>query len=126
MDKESQKNAIDSLREWSRWLIGIDFAAATGCVVVLQDGMMGPPRPFLILAISAFAISVLCSVFLVRVLATVVEKLPLLDSNSNPTSIYDFVVYRGITVKYIARAQMLLLTMGGIFFLMWVFLKPAG
>jgi hypothetical protein len=125
MDKESQQNAVDSLRDWSKWLIGIDFAAATGCVVVLQGGVEGPPRPFLILAICAFALSVLCSVLLVRVLASIVEQLPLVGDDGKPISIYDHLACWNITIAHLAHIQLILLVLGGIFFLTWVYLKPA-
>lgn len=125
MDKENQLNTIDALRDWSKWLIGIDFTAATGCVVVLQGGVKGPPRPFLMLAIGAFALSVLCSALLVRVLAALTEHLPLRDASGATKSIYDYTICCGLSIRVLARLQLTLLILGGLFFLTWVVLKPA-
>ncbi len=124
MDKESQRNAVDSLREWSKWLIGIDFAAATGCVVILQGGPEGAPRFFLIVAIGAFALSVLCAVLLVRVLAAVVERLPLTGDDGKPISISEYRLRSGVTIEQLAGIQFLLLVLGALFFLAWVVLRP--
>ncbi len=120
MDSTNQKNAIDSLRDWSKWLIGLDFVAAGGCVVVLQGGVSGPAHVFLVLAIGAFALSILCSAYLVRVLASAVEALPIVDADGRPKSINDHRAARGISIGALAGAQLLLLMLGAIFFLAWV------
>lgn len=124
MDDTNQHKAIESLRNWSQWLIGIDFAAATGCVVVLQGGVKGPPRPFLMLAIGAFALSVLCSTLLVLVLARLVEEVPLRSEAGQLQSIYEYATGLGVTVKTLARLQLAMLCLGGVFFIIWVILKP--
>lgn len=121
MDQDSQKHAIDSLRDWSKWLIGVDFAAATGCVVVLQGGdPQGLTRLLLVLAISAFALSVLCAVILTRVLASVVERLPLTGSDGHPLSTAAYRLGGGITVGRLASAQIVLMTLGGGLLIGWI------
>lgn len=120
----NQHKAVESLRDWSKWLIGINFAAATGCVVVLQGGVKGPPRPFLMLAIGAFALSVLSSAVLVRVLATLTEALPLRSETGELRSIYGYSAGLGLSVRGLARLQLGLLILGAVFFLLWVALKP--
>lgn len=124
MNEESQLRAAESLRDWSKWLIGVNFAAATGCVVVLQGGVKGPPRPFLMLAIAAFALSVLSSALLVRVLAALAEALPLRSEAGELRSIYGYSAGLGISVRGLARLQFGFLILGVVFFLLWVVLKP--
>ena len=120
MDVERQTAAVDSLREWSKWSIGLGFLSATGCVVVLQGGVPLLAQIFLVLAISAFAASVLCSILLLRVLATLVERLPVQDAQGSPGSIYQQQLLPGLTVARIAAAQLLFLMLGGASFLAWI------
>lgn len=120
MDVERQTAAIDSLREWSKWSIGLGFLSATGCVFVLQGGVPPLAQVFLVLAIASFAASVLCSILLLRVLATLVERLPVRDAQGNPGSIYRQHLLPGVPVARIAAAQLLLLMLGGVFFLAWI------
>ncbi|MFV8833681.1 hypothetical protein [Aquisalimonas sp.] len=121
MDQDTQKHAIDSLRDWSKWLIGVDFAAATGCVVVLQGGdPQGLARLLLILAITAFALSVLCAVILTRALASVVEQLPLTNPDGQPVSTSGYRLGGGVTVGGLASAQIVLMTLGGGLLVGWI------
>ena len=120
MDRERQKDAVDAMKEWSKWLIGLDFLAASGCVIILQGGVTGLARPLLMLAIAAFALSVLCAVVLVRMLVGVAERLPLLDADGQLRSIDNEPVLVGLTVGHLAHAQMILFGLGGIFFVGWV------
>ncbi|SEO55720.1 hypothetical protein [Aquisalimonas asiatica] len=121
MDQDTQKHAIDSLRDWSKWLIGVDFAAATGCVVVLQGGdPQGLARLFLVLAIAAFALSVLCAVILTRSLASVVERLPLTGAEGQPVSTSGYRIGAGVTIGGLASAQIVLMTLGGGLLIGWI------
>ena len=121
MNEARQQKALEALRDWSKWLIGINFGAATGCVVVLQGGVKGPPRPFLLLAIGAFAGSILCAAVLVRVLASAEERLPLPES----MSLQDLPLGGGLTLRRLSYLQLGLLALGIVFFMAWVLLKPA-
>ena len=120
MDVERQTAAVDSLREWSKWSIGLGFLSATGCVLVLQGDVPPLAQIFLVLAISTFAASVLCSILLLRVLATLVERLPVLDAQGSFRSIYQQRLLPGLTVARIAAAQLLFLMLGGASFLAWI------
>jgi hypothetical protein len=69
-----EENNIDlpkALNDWSKWLIGINFSAATGCMLVLLNKdkieFIGPK---LMNAIIFFAVTVLISVVFTYVLAT--------------------------------------------------------
>ena len=125
LDEQHQQRAVESLRDWSKWLIGIGLGAATGCVVVLQGGVKGPPRPFLLLAIASFTFAVITSIGLVRTLASLVEKLPLEDARGRSESIFNYPVKGNVSVRGLARMQLMLMILGAVCFLIWVLLKPA-
>jgi hypothetical protein len=103
-DEIRQHEAITALRDWSKWLIGLDFAAATGCVVVLERGVAA--SAFLILAVAAFALSVATSVIVVRILAGMVEDLPVVDESGNVTTIYDHRVWGATSLATLVVFQM--------------------
>jgi hypothetical protein len=74
---DRQTAAVDSLREWSKWPIGLGFLSAIGCVLVVLQGNVPVLAPlFLALAVTAFAASVLCSIVLLRGLTALAERLP--------------------------------------------------
>lgn len=125
MDEVNQQRAIEALRDWSKWLIGLNFGATTGCVIMLQGGMKGPVRLFIIAAIISFALSVLCAVFLGRLLAAAVEYLPLRDGSANLISISDYKPRRGLSVGSVARLELALFVLGIVYFIGWVLLKAA-
>ena len=45
---EARLKAIQSLSDWSKWLISVNFAAATGCVLVLRADPAELVRPMLL------------------------------------------------------------------------------
>jgi hypothetical protein len=121
---DNQRKAVELLSDWSKWLIGINFAAATGCVTILKVGVKKDLLPFLIVAIGAFVLSVFCSTLLVRVLATLVEQLPIQDEAGHK-SVSEYNIYRGLNVRTLAFLQLFLFMVGLVFFLIWVFkLRP--
>lgn len=124
MSDESQHKATELLRSWSTWLIGIDLAAATGCVVVLQGGVAGAPRFFLILAICAFAFSVLTAGLLMGMLPAVVQRFPLRDGNGRLISIYECKTWANMTLKVLAQLQYGLFALAVLAFVAWIVLKP--
>lgn len=124
MNETSQKNAIDALDDWSKWVIGIGFAAGVGCVVIFLEAADGLPRIFLILAISAFALSMLSAVFLRHALALTVERLPLAGAEGQQNSVYDHLTSGRISIGHLARAQLSTIVLGALFFMAWVILLP--
>jgi len=116
MTDQSQVRAVESLREWSKWLIGVAFSAATGCVLVLQGGVPPFAQLALVLAVTAFTLGVLCSALLLRALASLDEHLPV----RSPKGINGQPAWMGLTVGHIARAQLLCLSLGALFFLAWI------
>ena len=103
--RENLLKAIGSLSDWSKWLIGVNFGAATGCVLVLRGGAAEAVRPMLLVAIVCFALSVLCSSLFVFLLSVQVEKI----SETNE-----------VKYKPIGIIQLLLFGAGVISLLAWV------
>jgi len=124
MDEASQKDTIEALSDWSKWLIGIGFTAGAGCVVIFREAAVGPARLFLILAICAFALSVLISMFLRHALALTIERLPLADAGRERKSVYDHPAGGWLSIGHLARAQLGTIVLGVLFFLAWVVLLP--
>lgn len=124
MSEASQKNAIDALHDWSKWAIGIAFTAGAGCVVMLREVDHGLSRVLLIFAIGAFVLSVLSAVFLRHALALTVERLPLGGIEGQHKSVCDHLMGGGLSIGYLARAQMTTLVLGALFFMAWVILLP--
>src|SRR5512144_461402 len=54
-----QEKAIESLRDSAKWVVGLSFASATGCVVTLKDVALPELKRWLIVAILFFALSTL-------------------------------------------------------------------
>ena len=125
MNEARQKAAIEALRDWSNWIIGLGFTAGAGCVAIFRDAPEGLARTFLIAGIAAFALSVLVAVFLRHALARTVERLPLAGAQGERKSIYDHRAGGGISIGALARAQLGLMVLGALSFLAWVFMLPA-
>ena len=118
MEKTTQMDAIVALKDWSKWLIGLNTTLGGGCLTILQTGnVQGLTRLFLIAAIITFLLSVVCSILLGRVLAALTEHLP------TERSIYHFSDRFGISVKHLARAQLLTFLLAGVFMAIWLALK---
>ena len=122
MDAARQKDAIEALHDWSRWVIGVGFTAGAGCVVLLRDAADGPARTFLIGGIGAFALSVLAAVVLRHALALTVERLPLAAAEGRKVSVHDHRPGIGVSIGLLARVQLILMVLGALSFLGWVVL----
>jgi ABC-type Na+ efflux pump permease subunit len=118
MEKSAQLDAINALRDWSRWLIGLNTVLGGGCLTILQTGnMAGMPRLFMILAIIAFLVSVLSAILLGRTLASLVEHIPTV------ASIYQFRDDMGLSVRQLARLQLVIFLLACGFMGIWLALK---
>ncbi|MBX2920825.1 MAG: hypothetical protein KF746_01435 [Chitinophagaceae bacterium] len=73
-DADNKLKAIELLSGWSKWLIGINFGAATGCAVVLKTGVSEKVSPLLFTAILFFICSLVVATLLTLVLATALHK----------------------------------------------------
>ena len=125
MTQAAQKDAIEALQDWSKWTIGIGFAAGSGCVVILRGAADGLPRTLLVAAIAAFVLSVLVALILRHALARTVERLPLTDAEGGLVSIHDHRPAGPVSIAHLARAQLWLMTLGALALLGWVVALPA-
>lgn len=117
MEKSTQLDAANALKDWSRWLIGLNTVLGGGCLTVLEaSNVWGLQRLFVILAILAFLTSILCAILLGRVLASLVEHLPTVES------IYRF-SNDGLSIKQLARLQLLAFLLACLFMGIWIVLK---
>lgn len=127
MDETRQERAIEALRDWSKWLIGLNFAAATGCVIILQNASgVGPVTPFLLAAIASFVLSVFSSTVLVRELARIVELLPLRDHGGEVTTVFEHKLAARLPLDILAKVQLAFLGVGVLFFIVWVVIGTAA
>ena len=120
MDAMNQEQALDSLCEWSKWLIGLNVVAATGCIVKIEQVTPGNVNPFLAGAVVLFVLSNLVAVLIVGLHAVVVQALPLQDESGAPRSIYAFRFGRRISLGQLAQLQFGLLALGLSSLLVWV------
>lgn len=119
MHEDQQHKAIDALRDWSKWLIGVDFLAGAGCVTVLQLGAQGLPRVAMIAAIVALVAAITCSLLLVRVLAAAVEHVPV----RGEAGICGYKMRCCLSVGTLSLSQLVLTCLGAILLVVWVLLK---
>lgn len=69
---QNENKVADALIDWSKWLIGINFFAVTGCTIVLENlkvNKIEAVGPYLFGAIISFATSILVSVVITYMLA---------------------------------------------------------
>ena len=119
-----QEKAIESIRDGSKSLIGLELAAGAGCVAILQQGVGGMPRVFLIAAIAAFGLALATAALILGLTPLVQQQLPIRDSGGSEVSIYDCHVWRGIRLKTIVQLQYVFFAAAIVFFVTWVILKP--
>jgi hypothetical protein len=124
MTDGGQEKAIESIRDWSKSLIGLELAAGAGCVVILQQGVGGLPRVFLIAAIVAFGLALATAALILGLTPSVLQQLPLRDPEGSDLNIYDCHVWRGLRLKTVVQLQYLFFAAAIVFFVTWVILKP--
>jgi hypothetical protein len=115
-DDDKRNLALDWLRDWSKWLITVNFAAALGCSMA-QSSVNGPLRPFLLYAIALFAFATICAVGLVGAVASIVERLP---SKAHEKSVFNERVLLFLSIRQIAALQFISMVLGGCFFVTWI------
>ncbi len=120
MDEQSQQKAIDALRDWSKWLIGLNVFSAAGCVTILEVGVSSTLKPFLVGAILFFALSGMAAALLIVVLAGIVQKCPLRDEEGTVQSIFDHYVWQKVSLGLLVRLQLVLFALGVLNLLIWV------
>ncbi len=124
MEAEHQEKAIDAVRDWCKWLIGLNFSAATGCVIVIERGVGPVLQPFLFVAILLFVLSVLAAALVMGALAALLQRLPLHDKSGSLQNIFMHHIWRWVSVGLLVKLQFGFFAFGVLFFLIWVALKP--
>ncbi|MBX3252593.1 MAG: hypothetical protein KF862_00525 [Chitinophagaceae bacterium] len=95
-DADNKLKAIELLSDWSKWLIGINFGAATGCTVVLKTGVSEKVSPLLFAAILLFICSLVVATLLTLVLTTALHK------NSGISKMHQFLAWLQLVLFFIA------------------------
>lgn len=126
MTKEAQAKAINVLIDWVKWLVATSLGSVVGCVVVLQGGVSGISRFFLVMAIGAFTLALLTAAALLGLTPSLIQRLPLQNERGTLISIYDGTLWPGIRLKMLLWAQSALFLTAVFFFLGWVAFGPAG
>lgn len=118
MEAKTQLEAVNALKDWSKWLMGLNTVLGGSCLTILEIGKVwGLTRLFVVLAIIAFLASVLCAILQGRVLASLVEHLPTTES------VYRFSDDMGLSVKQLARLQLLTFLLACLFMGLWILMK---
>ena len=125
MDEGMQQKALESVRDWSKWLVGVNLAAGAGCVAVLQTGVGGVPRIFLLAAIGFFGLALLVGATLMAMLPGLMERLPVEDGAGRLVSVYQGGLWLGMHVRTLVLVQFGLFVLALITFAGWVLTKPA-
>lgn len=120
MAQDAQARALKHIAGWSKWMVGVNVVATVGCVAALQDGIFGIARFFLLLAIGAFALSLMTAALLLGLLPSLIQRMPLQDERGQPTSVYDGRLSGGFTVRALAVTQFALFLLAALFFMLWV------
>jgi hypothetical protein len=113
VEKASEKKTIaeipKALIEWSKWLIGINFSAATGCTIMFKElpDTHSPTGIYLLYAIIFFVSSVFISCLFNFLLSTQLKE-------SFKLKRYHF---------YLAGMQILLFGIALVFLCLWVYNK---
>ncbi|MEO5999099.1 MAG: hypothetical protein ABIN89_20155 [Chitinophagaceae bacterium] len=107
MEMEKNKHqSMQSLTDWSKWLISINFLSATGCIIALETS--SPPSNvgiFFFAAILLFSLSVICSTLFTLMLA--IQDLPKSELDSRQFT-------------WLAMLQWILFTLGLLCVLIWI------
>jgi hypothetical protein len=123
MDTVYQEKAIEAVRDWCKWLIGLNFSSVTGCAIVVERGADAALQPFLFGAILLFALSAVVAALVLGILPSMVQRLPLHDRSGALQNIYTYHVWEGITLGRLIRLQFGLFVLAIPCFLTWVAFK---
>lgn len=120
----AQENTVDSLRDWCKWLIGLEFGAGAGCIAIFLQSPTSPAvTPFLVIAIAAFGLALACAVLLMGELAVITERLPLRDGQGRLASVFEQSGRLGPSIGWLVSRQLILLALASVFLLGWVVMR---
>ena len=120
-----QEKALNSISDWSKWLIGLNFTSGAGCIAVLQQGVTASMKFYLVGAVFFFAFSAAVTAFVLANLPMIIQRLPLHTKKGEPRDIYDFWIFSpGLSLQLLTIIQLLLFITGLAFLFAWMLLKP--
>jgi hypothetical protein len=125
MGESGQSRALEAVADWSKWLVGVNLTAAGGCVAVLQTGVAGTPRVFLLAAIGLFVLGLLAATVFLALLPGLIEQLPVQDEAGELRSIYEGHLWRAVHLRTLVLVQFGLFVLALLSFAGWVLTKPA-
>lgn len=117
-----QEKAINMLIDWNKWLAGLNFGAATGCIVVLENGVGPLVKMYLVVAIFCFALSLILSSLVFISLPSIMQKLPLQNKHNPGHNIFDYQPFLSLPLRAIVSAQFIVFILGIISLFTWVYL----
>jgi hypothetical protein len=126
-ERQQQEKAVESLRDWCKWMIGLNLTMGAGCVLVLLRGVSATLKTSLVSAIIFFGVSMIIAALIIAVLPSIIQRLPLYEnSERRPSNIYTAYVAPLLTLKILASLQYAFFVLGIIFLFTWIVLKPPG
>jgi ABC-type Na+ efflux pump permease subunit len=125
MGESGQLRAVEAVGDWCKWLVGVNLTAAGGCVAVLQTGVGGTPRLFLLAAIGLFVVGLLSATVILALLPRLLEQLPVQDDVGQLQSIYEGQLWRAVRLRPLVVVQFVLFVLALLSFAGWVLTKPA-
>jgi hypothetical protein len=117
-----QEKAVNILIDWNKWMAGLTFGAATGCIVVLENGVGPLVKMYLVIAILCFALTLVLTSLVFALLPSIMQRLPLKHKNNPDHSIYDYKPLASIPLRYIVAVQFMIFIVGIISLFIWVYL----
>ncbi|MBA3724304.1 MAG: hypothetical protein H0W89_05475 [Candidatus Levybacteria bacterium] len=117
-----QEKAVNMLIDWNKWMAGLTFGAATGCIVVLENGVGPLVKMYLVIAIFCFALTLILSSLVFTLLPSIMQQLPLVSKTNPKHNIYDYKPFASIPLRHFITAQFLIFIAGTISLFIWVYL----
>ena len=120
-----QEKALDSIRDWSKWLIGLNFTSGGGCIAILQTGATAAMKFYLVGAVFFFGLSAAVSALILANLPMIMQRLPLQTKKGEKREIHDYwILFPGLSLQLLTILQLLLFVTGLAFLFTWMLLKP--
>lgn len=126
-ERQQQEKAVESMRDWCKWMIGLNLTMGTGCVLVLLRGVSAALKTSLVSAVLFFAFSMVLASLIIAILPSIIQRLPIYDNSERKASnIYTAHVAPRLTLKMLAGLQYAFFVLGIVFLFTWILLKPPG
>lgn len=116
MSDASQQAAIESLRDWSKWLVGLDVAGLAGCILKehASGGLAGATFELYVTAMLLFLAALFTSTVLLMRVPKLMQRKPIEDDALAQR------IFGPFSVWTLARTQFVLFWLGMAAFLLWV------